>query len=119
MIEGPHEDLRNAIADAVRNRLHVAELVINEHPPSADRNLRGLTNMICSGMCHWYTEVVSPETVIRHCEADQRRLGRHTYFYANDSDQAWHRSPRCELCRGEWPCADIQDLMEVYQIRRI
>lgn len=121
MIEDDHTDLHNAIVDAIWQRKRAAERVIDEHPiiDAHPRNPRGLTSSLCSGMCHYYAAVVSPETVIRHCEADQRRLDRHTHFYANDSDQAWHRSPCCEHCRGEWPCADIQDLMEVYKIRRI
>jgi hypothetical protein len=119
-----HRDLNQEfgeiILDAVKRRLDLVALVVDEHPPSNDPHiLRGLNNPICSGMCHLYVKETSPEAVRRTAEADLRRLERHDFFYANTSDAAWTRAPRCSYDKELWPCAEVRELMEVYQIQPI
>lgn len=69
-----------------------------------------------------YYAANDPAFVLRQCQRDLKVLERHRRETFGDSDlpellEVERDEPWCRVCRcSGWPCAEIRELAEVYQI---
>jgi hypothetical protein len=107
------DSLHAALLVAVTYRLNVAAAASSGTPSG------GHWRWACDTPVQVTTDVVDalhislhdPAAVIRHCEADLRRLGRHKPCRrCGQLTHPW----ACHHCGGRWPCHDVRDLAAAY-----
>lgn len=63
-----------------------------------------------------HIQLHDPATVLRHCDRDLKMLSRHR-SYAIPEGYPGAGTQNCNWCNGlEWPCAEIADLAEAYEV---
>lgn len=90
--------LQAHIQAIIQRRRDLIERIVNGHREQP---------VPCAGICHQYVMVSTPGAPLAACEADLQRLQRHSAH-----------GEACGYDGRSWPCPDVEDLIEVYQVRR-